>query len=99
MCRAPVVPVRPAKQGKQAVVSPPGLASRLHSQAGKLIGHAEEPEDQDLLVMSDIDSDGGPQEDPVLADDDLFLVGVHLDHHASGSCSGLEGLSILAHTS
>lgn len=93
-----MVPVKPVKQGKQAVVSPPGLASRLHSQAGELVGHAEEPEDQDLLVMSDADSDGGPLEDPVLADADLFLVGVHLDHHASGSFSGLEGLSILAHT-
>lgn len=81
--RAPVVPVRPAKPVRQAPASPPGLQSRLHSQAGKLIGHPEEAQDQDLLVLSDDDSEqGGPQRDAVLADATLSLVSVCLDHHA-----------------
>ncbi|KAL0026401.1 hypothetical protein WJX79_006534 [Trebouxia sp. C0005] len=72
--RAPVVPVRPAKPVRQAPASPPGLQSRLHSQAGKLIGHPEEAQDQDLLVLSDDDSEqGGPQRDAVLADATLSL--------------------------
>ncbi|KAL0051020.1 hypothetical protein WJX82_000735 [Trebouxia sp. C0006] len=72
--RAPMVPVRPAKPVRQAPASPPGLQSRLHSQAGKLIGHPEEAQDQDLLVLSDDDSEqGGSQRDAVLADASLSL--------------------------
>lgn len=72
-----MVPVRPAKPVRQAPASPPGLQSRLHSQAGKLIGHPEEAQDQDLLVLSDDDSEqGGSQRDAVLEDASLSLVGV-----------------------
>ncbi len=78
-----MVPIRPAKPVRQSPASPPGLQSRLHSQAGKLIGHPEEAQDQDLLVLSDDDSEqGGPQRDAVLADASLSLVGVCLHHHA-----------------
>ncbi|DBA81997.1 TPA: hypothetical protein ACH3X1_016807 [Trebouxia sp. C0004] len=72
--RAPVVPLRPAKPVRQSPASPPGLQSRLHSQAGKLIGHPEEAQDEDLLVLSDNDSEqGGSQRDAVLADASLSL--------------------------
>ena len=78
-----MVPIRPAKPVRQSPASPPGLQSRLHCQAGKLICHPEEAQDQDLLVLSDDDSEqGGPQRDAVLADVSLSLVGVFLDHHA-----------------
>jgi len=75
--RAPVVPVRPAKAVRQSAARPAGLQSRLHSQAGKLIGQPEDTQDQDLLVLSDDDSEqGGSQRDAVLADASLSLVGV-----------------------
>ena len=78
-----MVPIRPAKPVRQAPASPPGLQSRLYSQAGKLMGHPEEAQDQDLLVLSDDDSQqGGSQRDAVLEDASLSLVGVCLGHLA-----------------
>ena len=85
--RAPVVPLRPAKPVRQSPASPPGLQSRLQCQAGKLIGHPEGAQDQDLLVLSDDDSEhGGSQRDAVLADASLSLVGVCLDTMQSWEC-------------
>jgi len=74
-----VVPVRPPKQGRPTQASTSGLAARLHEQASKLVGEAEEAEDEDLLVLSDGESNQGTaQEDGVLADASLALVGGQL---------------------
>ncbi len=89
------MPIRPAKPVRQAPASPPGLQSRLHSQAGKLVGHPEEAQDQDLLVLSDDDSEqGGSQRDAVLADASLSLVGVCLDHHAELGLFAYDAVSV-----
>ena len=89
------MPIRPAKPVRQAPASPPGLQSRLHSQAGKLVCHPEEAKDQDLLVLSDDDSEqGGSQRDAVLADASLSLVGVCLDHHAELGLFAYDAVSV-----
>ena len=75
MRRAPIIPVRPKRQDKQTKVSPKGLAARLHEQAGKLLLNTAAPENEDVLVLSDDDSNqDAADEDAVLADATLSLV-------------------------
>ena len=77
ICRAPAIPVPPAKQDKQFKVSPKALAARLHEQAGKLAEKASAPDDDDILVLSGDESDPeAPNEDAVLADESHSLVGL-----------------------
>lgn len=69
--------MRPQKQDKQAKLSPTkGLAARLHAQAGELPLNTAASENEDVLVLSDDESDqDAADEDAVLADASLSLVG------------------------
>ena len=72
--RAPILPVRLPKQEKQPKLSPQQLAARLHEQASRLVVESTAPEDQDIVVLSDSESDRN--EDEALADASLSLVGI-----------------------
>ena len=73
------MPARPAKHAHRAAASTGGLLNRLQDQAGKLARKADEPENSDLLVLSDDGDDDElqqeePAEDAILARASLSLV-------------------------
>lgn len=94
------MPVRPAKADKQPQTSTAGLATRLRDEAGKLIGKPEEPEDEDLLVLSDDESQQGASDaDAIFAHASLSLVGMPKYKHISlpgSSCLLSIGLVLLS---
>ena len=64
------MPARPPKPKPQPQVS----TAALQNQAGNLVQKAKEPEDDDLLVLSDDDSDGMVKDPIAIADDGTALV-------------------------
>ena len=68
------MPARPPKPKPQPQVS----TAALQNQAANLVQKAKEPEDEDLLVLSDEDSDGMVNDLSEIADGSTALVSLLL---------------------